>query len=154
MWPWLPHASSADRTHYIQWCCLHQMRDAPRQIPHSKLPRPIYDVLTQFKCPVDRLILLCCDAVSGLDTFHCYATKQVGVNSSSAARALCGIGIAAYVATFLVNIFHLLRSRSYFDQFGESLTNRHLYNTAGRLQSRVLENTCTNADGWHEWKLF
>ncbi len=35
------------------------------------------------------------------------------VNSLSAALALCGIGIAAYVATFLVNIFHLPLSRLY-----------------------------------------
>ncbi len=35
------------------------------------------------------------------------------VNSSSAARALCGIGILAYVTRFLVNIFHLPLSRSY-----------------------------------------
>ncbi len=36
------------RTHYNQRCCLHWMRrDTTRQIPHSKLPRPIYDVLTQ-----------------------------------------------------------------------------------------------------------
>ncbi len=34
------------------------------------------------------------------------------VNSSSAC-ALCGIGIVAYVATFLVGIFHLPLSRSY-----------------------------------------
>ncbi len=52
------------------------------------------------------------------------------VNSSSVARALCGIGIVAYVATFLVNIFHLPLSRSYFGQFRESLTNTHLTSRA------------------------
>ncbi len=44
------------------------MRDTTRQIPHSKLPRPIDD--TKLKCAVDRLDLLCCDAASGLDTLH------------------------------------------------------------------------------------
>ncbi len=42
------------------------------------------------------------------------------VNSSSAARALCGIGIAPYVATFLVNIFHLPRSYSYLANLEKS----------------------------------
>ncbi len=50
---------------------------------------------------------------------HCSATKQA-VNSSSAARALCGIVIAPYVATFLVNIFHLPRSYSYLDNLEKS----------------------------------
>ncbi len=69
--PGLPHASGTARTHYNQWCCLHQMRDTTRQIGRSKLSRPIYDELKQkFKCPVDRLNLLCCDAASGLDTVH------------------------------------------------------------------------------------
>ncbi len=43
------------------------------------------------------IFTLCCDAVSGLDTVHCSASGRV--NSSSAAHALCGIGIVPYVAT-------------------------------------------------------
>ncbi len=68
------------------------------------------------------------------------------VNSSSA--ALCGIGIAAYVATFLVNIFHLPLSCSYFGQFGESLTNTN-------RTSRVFAITWTSRHlykrGWVTW---
>ncbi len=37
-------------------------------------PRPIYD--SKFKCPVDRLDRLCCDAASGLDTVHGSSTEQ------------------------------------------------------------------------------
>ncbi len=44
------------------------------------------------------------------------------VNSSSATRALCGIGIAPYVATFLVNILNLPQSRFLFGEFGEVWT--------------------------------
>ncbi len=74
----------------------------------------MYTTDTKLKCPVDRLNLLCCDTASGLATALCSSTKASGhVNSSSAACALCGIGIAAHVATFLVNIFHLSRSRLY-----------------------------------------
>ncbi len=45
------------------------------------------------------------------------------VNSSSAARAFCGIGIVAYVATFLVNIFHLffIISGGYKREISENL---------------------------------
>ncbi len=43
------------------------------------------------------------------------------VNSSSAARALCGRGITPYVATFLVNIFHLPRSYSYLASLEKAL---------------------------------
>ncbi len=65
------------------------------------------------------------------------------VNSLSA-RALCGIGIAAYVATFLVGIFHLPLSRLYL----ASLEKASPIQTwpAGRLRSRELEDTCTNID--------
>ncbi len=45
--PGLPHASGTARTHFNQWCCLHQMRDTTRQIGRSKLSRPIYDELKQ-----------------------------------------------------------------------------------------------------------
>ncbi len=55
------------------------------------------------------------------------------VNSSSAARTLCGIGIAAYVATSLVGIFHLLLSRLYLTSF-ERASPIHTWQ-AGRLQS-------------------
>ncbi len=74
------------------------------------------------------------------------------VNSSSAARALCGIGIAPYVATFLVNIFHLPRSYSYLANLEKS-SPIHTW-SSGRLRWRELEDTCTNADGWHEWRWF
>ncbi len=73
------------------------------------------------------------------------------VNSSSAARALCG-GIASYVATFLVNIFHLPLSYSYLANLEKS-SPIHTW-SSGRLRSRELEDTCTNADGWHEWRWF
>ncbi len=46
-----------------------------------------------------------------------------GCVNSLSARALCGIGFAAYVATFLVGIFHV---SFVFCQFGESLTNTNL----------------------------
>ncbi len=163
----LPHASGAARTHYNQLCCLQMRRDKTRQIPHSKLPRRtglnvfltfhkhffvhLWRTDTKFKCPVDRLNLLCCDAASGLDTVHCSATEQASVNFSSA-RALCGIGFAAYVATFLVGIFHLPLSRSYFASL-EKASQMQTW-PARRLRSRELEDTCTNADGWHEWKWF
>ncbi len=94
------------RTHYNQWCCLHQMHDTTRQISHSKLPRPIYDILTQMSCRRTQPVVL----QRGVRFRH---GSLLCVNSSSAARALCGIGITAYVATFLVNIFHLPMSRSY-----------------------------------------
>ncbi len=74
------------------------------------------------------------------------------VNSSSAARALCGIGIAPYVATFLVNIFHLSRSYSYLANLEKS-SPIHTW-SSGRLRWRELEDTRTNADGWHEWRWF
>ncbi len=53
---------------------------------------------------VDRFNLLCCDAESG----H----QASGRVNSPSARALWGIGITAYVSTFLVSIFHLPLSRS------------------------------------------
>ncbi len=74
------------------------------------------------------------------------------VNSSSAARALCGIGIAPYVATFLVNIFHLPRSYSYLANLEKS-SPIHTWSSR-RLRWREFEDTCTNADGWHEWRWF
>ncbi len=74
------------------------------------------------------------------------------LNSSSAARALCGIGIAVYVASFLVNIFHLPLSCSFLASL-EKASPIHIW-PAERLRSRELEDTCTIADGWHEWKLF
>ncbi len=60
------------------WIAYWHFPSVNTEIPHSKLPCPIYDVLTQFICPVDRLNLLCCDAVSGLDTVHWSATEQAG----------------------------------------------------------------------------
>ncbi len=109
----------------------------------------LWRTVTKFKFPLDRLNLLCCNAASGLDTVH-QASRRV--NSSSAARALCGIGIAEYVATFLVDIFHLPLSCLYL----ASLEKASPIQTwpAGHLQSREHEDTCTNADGWHEWKWF
>ncbi len=74
------------------------------------------------------------------------------VNSSSAALALCGIGFVEYVATFLVNIFHLPRSHLYLASL-EKASPIHIW-PAGRLRSCELEDTCTNEDGWHERKWF
>ncbi len=73
------------------------------------------------------------------------------VNSSSAARALCGIGIVAYLAKFLVNIFHLPLSRSYL----ASLEKPRQYkpDQPGVCDPEP-EDTCTNADGDKEWKWF
>ncbi len=48
--------------------------------------------------------------------------------------------------------FHLPLSRSYLTSL-EKASPIHTW-PAGRLQSHVLEDTCTNADGWHEWKIF
>ncbi len=106
------------------------MRDTPRQISHSKRPCPIYDLLTQFKCPIDRLNLV---LRHGVRFRH---RSLFCVNSSSAARALCGIGIAAYVATFLINIFHFPLYHSCLEKASphtwraerlRSWTWRHLY---------------------------
>ncbi len=109
-------------------------RDKTRQIPHSKLPRPIYDVLTQSSNVLT-------------DSTCCVATRRPVYtlftvpppSNSSSARALCGIGIAAYVATFLVDIFHLSLSRLYL----ASLEKASPIQTwpAGRLRSRELEDT-------------
>ncbi len=108
---------------------------------------------TKWKCPVDWLNLLCCDAASGFRHGSLFFHQASGcVNSSSAARALCGIGIAPYVATFLVNIFHLPLSYSYLANLEKS-SPIHTW-SSGRLRSRELEDTCTNADGWHEWRWF
>ncbi len=60
------------------------------------------------------------------------------VNSSSVARALCGIGIAPYVATFLVNIFHLPRSYSYLANLEKS-SPIHTW-SSGRLRWREFED--------------
>ncbi len=111
------------------------MRDTTRQIGRSKLSRPIYDERTKLKCPVDRLNLLCCDAASG--SLFCHQASG-RVNSSSAARALCGIGIAPYVATFLVSIFHLPRSYSYLANLEKS-SPIHTW-SSGRLRWRELED--------------
>ncbi len=51
---------------------------------------------------------------------------SVCINSSSAARTLCGIGIAPYVATSLVNIFRLQLSRSYLASLEKASPNTHL----------------------------
>ncbi len=53
---------------------------------------------------------------------------------------------------FLLAYFHLPLSHSYL----ASLEKESPIQTwpAGRLRSRELEDTCTNADGWHEWKWF
>ncbi len=56
------------------------------------------------------------------------------------ARALCGIVIAAYVATFLVDIFHLSLSRSYLASL-EKASPTQTWPAAGRLRSRELEDT-------------
>ncbi len=77
---------------------------------------------------------------------------SVRVNSSSAAHALCGIGIAAYVATFLDSIFHLPLFRSYFPSLEKASPIQTC--AAGRLRSREHEDPFKNADGWHEWRWF
>ncbi len=66
------------------------------------------------------------------------------INSSSA-RALCGIGIAAYVATFLVGIFHLPLSRLYLASLEKASPTQTW--PAGRLRSRELEDK----RGWVTW---
>ncbi len=99
-----------------------------------------------FKCPVDRLNLLCCDAASGLDTVLCSSTKQACLLTPRLLHALSGRGIAACDdATFLVNIFYLPLSHSYLASL-EKASPIHTW-PAGRLRSRELEDTCTNADG-------
>ncbi len=152
--PGLPHASGTARTHYNQWCCLHQMRDTTRQIPHSKLPHPIYDVAYWHKVKMS-----CGQTQPGMlrrgvwfrSSSLIFHQASGCVNSSSAAHALCG-GIAPYVATFLVNIIHLPRSYSYLTNLEKS-SPIHTW-SSGRLRWRELEDTCTNADEWHEWRWF
>ncbi len=75
------------------------------------------------------------------------------VNSSSAARALCGIGIASYVATFLVNIFHLPRSYSYLANLEKSSTNTHLIIRAFANDVNLKTLVQTRYE-WHEWRWF
>ncbi len=85
-------------------------------------------------------------------TVHCFLHQASGSVNSSSALALCGIGFAAYVATFLVasSIYRCLA------RIWPVWRKPHQHKTwpAGRLRSRELEDTCTNADGWHEWKWF
>ncbi len=69
------------------------------------------------------------------------------VNSSSAARALCGIGIAAYVATSLVNSFHSSLSRSYLASL-EKASPIHTW-PAGGLRPRELEDLYKHR--WVTW---
>ncbi len=72
-------------------------------------------------------------------SLFCHQASGSGaLNSSSAARALCGIGIAPYVATFLVNIFHLPRSYSYLANLEKS-SPIHTW-SSGRLRWRELED--------------
>ncbi len=126
--------------------------DTTRQIPHSKLPRPIYDILTQSSdvlCRQTQPVVLLRVRFRHGSLFRHQAS---GCVNSSSARALCGIGIAAYVATFLVGIFHLPLSRLYLASWEKASPTQTW--PAGRLRSRELEDTCTNADGWHEWKWF
>ncbi len=75
-------------------------------------------------------------------SLFCHQTSGC-VNSSSAAHALCG-GIAPYVATFLVNIFHLLRSYSYLEKSSPIRTW-----SSGRLRWRELEDLYKR--GWVTW---
>ncbi len=118
------------------------MCDTTWQIPHSKLPRPFYDVgywhKVQMSCRQTQTVVLRRGVRfrHGSLFFHQASGR---VNTLSAARALCGIGILAYVATFLVNIFHLPLSRSYlaslekaspihtWPAFAITWTWRHLY---------------------------
>ncbi len=96
---------------------------------------------TKFKCPVDRLNLLCCDIrfrhrFSSL--FHHQANGRV---NSSSARALCGIGIVAYVVTFLVHILHLPLSRLYLASLAKaSPIQTWPFAFTGHLRSRELED--------------
>ncbi len=75
-------------------------RDMTRQIPHSKLPRPIYDILTQSSnvlCRQTQPVVL----RRGIRFRHGFLFRHQasGRVNSLAAHALCGTGIAAYVAT-------------------------------------------------------
>ncbi len=118
-------------------------RDTTWQIPRSKLPRPIYDALTQSSnvlCRQTQPVVLRRGVQFRNGSLFCHQASR-RVNSSSA-RALCGIVIAAYVATFLVGIFYLPLSRSYLASLEK----------ASPIQTWPAG--CTNTDRWHEWKWF
>ncbi len=111
-------------------------RDTTRQIPASSY---LWRTDTKIKCPVTDSN--CCVATRHpVYTLFTVPPPSKQVNSSPAARTLCGIGIESYVATFLV--FHLLLSRLYLAR----LENASPVQTwpARRLRSRELEDTCTN----------
>ncbi len=108
-------------------------------------PKPIFTRTIKFKTAGNP---------PNLATLHgsLFRYQASGSVNSSSARALCGIGFAAYVATFLVGILHLPLSRSYLASLEKASPTQTW--PAGRLRSHELEDTCTNADGWHEWKWF
>ncbi len=151
--PGLPHASGTARTHYNQWCCLHQMRDT--QHDKSLTVNCLVLFMTNWNkvkmsCGQTQPVVLRRGIRFRHGSLFCHQASGC-VNSSSAARALCG-GILPYVATFLVNIFHLPLSYSYLANLEKS-SPIHTW-SSGRLRWRELEDTCTNADGWHEWRWF
>ncbi len=81
--------------------------------------------MTTFKCPVDRLNLLCCDTPSSLDTVHCSATKQLLVCTRSLwnrIRGVCSHICCCHLPSTAVSFV--------FGQFGESLTNTNLTSRA------------------------
>ncbi len=108
-------------------------------------PKPIFTRTIKFKTAGNP---------PNLATLHgsLFRYQASGSVNSSSARALCGIGIAAYVATFLVGIFHLPLSRSYLASLEKA--SPHKPDQPGVCDHVNLKDTCTNADGWHEWKWF
>ncbi len=135
-------------------------RDNTRQIPHSKTAY-LWRTDTKFKCPVDRLNLLCCDAASGLDTVSLFRHQASGRVTPRLPRSLWNRNRGVY-STFLVSVFHLPLSSFVVGQFGESLTNTNL--TAGRLRSHWTMKTLVQTrmgdmmemipDGWCSIWLF
>ncbi len=82
---------------------------------------------------------------SGVDDMvHCFRHQASGHVNSLSASALCGIGIAGHVATFLVSIFHLQPSCLYLASLAKG---SQIPWPARRVRSWELEHTCTNAYG-------
>ncbi len=93
-------------------------------------PKPIFTRTIKFKTAGNPPNL----ATLHGSLFRYQASRRV---NPSSARALCGIGFAAYVATFLVGIFHLPLSRSYLASLEKASPTQTW--PAGRLRSRELE---------------
>ncbi len=108
----------------IQFICFENRQTDQKPGPNFvHPPKPIFTRTIKFKTAGNP---------PNLATLHgsLFRYQASGSVNSSSARALCGIGIAAYVATFLVGIFHLPLVSLVFGQFGESLTNTNLTSRA------------------------